>query len=84
MVQNLPTELWIIIVRMAVTQWPTSSFNPRSDQFTRIDGFCKACDQFQQAAELVRHENFVGNFDQFTFLDSPCNQVSYVSFHTSE
>ena len=42
------------------------------------DNTAKACVQFNEIVYYVRHENFVGTYDQFTFLDSPCSQVQSV------
>ena len=73
---DVPTEIWLVVVRHVVTVWPKTSFTPYQDSKRNIEGFRRSCTQFQKVVEEVMHENQVlKDYDHFVFLDKPCHAV---------
>lgn len=69
-------EIWMQIIRHAVTVWPRTSFNPMQDNKRCVEGFRQACRQFSEVVDNVLYENQVlKDYDYFVFLDKPCHAV---------
>lgn len=65
----LPAELWTIVIRQAVCDWPETSFVPQADNFECIKGLVFSCKRLLAIVTAVRHENLVlDDYEDFVFL----------------